>query len=918
MTNLLANNVVTTLAAGIDDTVTSLDVADGSRFPTITGGSGDIIHATIGAKGAPFDELEIIKITVGLSGNTMPTIVRAQQGTTAKVWAAGTRIALNFTDFDFDSLMKRDGATLPTANWDMGGFDLTNVGEVTATQFNVASGNDYIDTGSGNMRIRFNQHLHLLPGGTVKHTFDLTGEVGLGTTTPESGYRLHVRNSDKILTLDSEVLGHLQFRARTVNSRNAFDIRTSSSTIDLVLATQASGRVYLGGGGVTDQFMLDGVSATFTGDIVTPADGKVGHLTSNSYSMYRSNAYRIYVGGTMRQELLNTGDFTHTGGFTIASTSVPSALSVDGSSGASTFGGPVTIGRSGGVQLDIHHPTVNQLASFRLTGGTPGVSNTAIRFSLQESSGTVSYKAGDKDGAATYFNYNLSARKFLYGGSNLTPPTDSTFTIVEDDATANTVLNVLRLRRTAGGVTPTAGIGAGLDFEVETATGNNEIGGYLRGVASDVTATAENFDLEFGVMAAGAAATTTFKALSTGQVHVVNDGTAAAPSLLVGDAASPNTGLYFASNSLGVSVAGTGAGGFKSDRSWVVGDLTDGPILKRVDGHKLGIICNTTQMVKVTAGGVRIESGATSDASYLLHVASTSVANALIVNGSNGRVGIGTTTLGSDLNVASGITLQSGVSNFIDTATGGSLYLRPGGGGGNTEYLIMTTEVRINGASDGATYNIRNRSVATTSPTLAILKIASQTGNLLQICDESSNNYFEVTAGGNVNFGNGTNYFKWTESNKRLMLGSGTAYTPLHIYTGTPSVRLSDSDAGTDSAVDASLEWYRGEDTNRVAFLRHLSSIFYIATDHTSGQVRINAGNNSEVMRFETARATANVPVKGKGYAVANLPTGEAGDQAYATDGRKAGEGGGAGTGVLVFHDGTNWIACDSGATVLA
>jgi len=42
------------------------------------------------------------------------------------------------------------------------------------------------------------------------------------------------------------------------------------------------------------------------------------------------------------------------------------------------------------------------------------------------------------------------------------------------------------------------------------------------------------------------------------------------------------------------------------------------------------------------------------------------------------------------------------------------------------------------------------------------------------------------------------------------------------------------------------------------------------------------------------------------------------GAAAFATDGRKAGEGVGSGTGVLCFSDGTNWIAVDSGATVAA
>lgn len=42
------------------------------------------------------------------------------------------------------------------------------------------------------------------------------------------------------------------------------------------------------------------------------------------------------------------------------------------------------------------------------------------------------------------------------------------------------------------------------------------------------------------------------------------------------------------------------------------------------------------------------------------------------------------------------------------------------------------------------------------------------------------------------------------------------------------------------------------------------------------------------------------------------------GQRAFASDGRKAGEGAGLGSGVLVFSDGAHWIAVDTGATVAA
>lgn len=59
-------------------------------------------------------------------------------------------------------------------------------------------------------------------------------------------------------------------------------------------------------------------------------------------------------------------------------------------------------------------------------------------------------------------------------------------------------------------------------------------------------------------------------------------------------------------------------------------------------------------------------------------------------------------------------------------------------------------------------------------------------------------------------------------------------------------------------------------------------------------------------------------PLTIKSYTVALLPAVGVAKLAYATNGRKNGEGAGAGTGVLVFSDATNWRACDTGATVAA
>ena len=97
----------------------------------------------------------------------------------------------------------------------------------------------------------------------------------------------------------------------------------------------------------------------------------------------------------------------------------------------------------------------------------------------------------------------------------------------------------------------------------------------------------------------------------------------------------------------------------------------------------------------------------------------------------------------------------------------------------------------------------------------------------------------------------------------------------------------------------------------------------YDTNDYTSydrtNNVLADFINSVAVLSRSSARITAGVPVRMPTYTMAGLPAvSVAGDTAFATNGRKNGEGGGLGTGVLVFSDGTAWRACDTGATVAA
>jgi hypothetical protein len=88
------NNAYSTLASGISNVATSLTVATGhgARFPAVTTASGDYFYATLIDTS---NDLEVVKVT-NVSSDTF-TIVRAQDGTTARAYSAADRIELRVT-----------------------------------------------------------------------------------------------------------------------------------------------------------------------------------------------------------------------------------------------------------------------------------------------------------------------------------------------------------------------------------------------------------------------------------------------------------------------------------------------------------------------------------------------------------------------------------------------------------------------------------------------------------------------------------------------------------------------------------------------------------------------------------------------------------------------------------------------------
>jgi len=105
------NNATSTLASGINNSVTSLSVASGqgALFPTL--GGSDYFYCTIANTAGT---VEIVKVTAR-STDTF-TIVRGQDGTTAATWLSGDRVELRLVAASLNDIPKLDEAnTFTTA-----------------------------------------------------------------------------------------------------------------------------------------------------------------------------------------------------------------------------------------------------------------------------------------------------------------------------------------------------------------------------------------------------------------------------------------------------------------------------------------------------------------------------------------------------------------------------------------------------------------------------------------------------------------------------------------------------------------------------------------------------------------------------------------------------------------------------------
>ena len=136
---------------------------------------------------------------------------------------------------------------------------------------------------------------------------------------------------------------------------------------------------------------------------------------------------------------------------------------------------------------------------------TPATSTfTPVNFASSAGAGLVLNLTWD---TATSLALNPTAGSVSVG----TATPDRTFHAEASTSATNTVTQVARFTSVSTG-TPANGIGAGIELEVETAAGNNEVGVVIEAVVTDVGSGTEDFDLVVRTMVAGASATEAYRA----------------------------------------------------------------------------------------------------------------------------------------------------------------------------------------------------------------------------------------------------------------------------------------------------------------------------------------------------------------------------------------------------------------------
>lgn len=182
MTIKFTNNATTTLASGINASVTSLSVASGSGalFPTLTG--SDVFYVTLANLAGT---VEIVKVTAR-STDTF-TIVRGQDGTTAASWSTGDKVELRPTAAGLQAMLQTTDVGVSVQAYDAATAKTNVVQSFSAAQRGTVSALTDAATITPDFAVANNFSVTLGGNRTLANPTNLTaGQSGIITVTQDA------------------------------------------------------------------------------------------------------------------------------------------------------------------------------------------------------------------------------------------------------------------------------------------------------------------------------------------------------------------------------------------------------------------------------------------------------------------------------------------------------------------------------------------------------------------------------------------------------------------------------------------------------------------------------------------------------------------------------------------------------------
>ena len=315
----------------------------------------------------------------------------------------------------------------------------------------------------------------------------IDGTTATIVTTPHMSLGNGATNAGELRFLEDTDNGayYTGFKApAAVTSNSVYTLPAAFPGSNLVLQSDSSGVLsWVTGGGTITALNNQAANRLVTiGATTTQLDGEA-NLTFDGSALALTGTQTITGSITVDKDFSGTTtattkgayiDFDATGITASGQTATNIGLDLDMNSNA-----PTMVGTVNNTGIDV-----------TLTGGTSGV---------QKNVGIQSFVTGADS------NYPIIAFGGNSGFGTATP--SRLLSLTDTDGGTNAVIPILRLTEFSAGVTPANGLGAGIEFEVSTANGNEEIIATIEAVAQDVSSGAEVGSLSFKTMTGGAAAT---------------------------------------------------------------------------------------------------------------------------------------------------------------------------------------------------------------------------------------------------------------------------------------------------------------------------------------------------------------------------------------------------------------------------